>query len=185
MDGMTRREVAARFELRAGAAHVRVGRYDPKRPLVIDPVLAYSTFLGGQGNDVAYAIAVNAGGERVAHRLDQLDQFSAHGRGLPLVCRQHGRVRRADRRCGDAPGLRDVPGRQPGGQRHGIAVDSVDNAYVTGYTYSDNFPTTGGAFQKQLAPCHRARPAAARPTPSSPSSARTVRSPTARTSAAR
>ncbi|HEV2245117.1 MAG TPA: SBBP repeat-containing protein, partial [Terriglobia bacterium] len=28
-----------------------------------------------------------------------------------------------------------------------IAVDAAGNAYVTGYTYSNNFPTTPGAFQ--------------------------------------
>src|SRR6185369_16922550 len=39
-----------------------VGAYDPRHPLVIDPALVYSTFLGGSANDVALGAAVDAAG---------------------------------------------------------------------------------------------------------------------------
>jgi Beta-propeller repeat/Abnormal spindle-like microcephaly-assoc'd, ASPM-SPD-2-Hydin len=34
---------------------------------------------------------------------------------------------------------------------YAIALDSANDAYITGYTVSDNFPTTGGAFQTTIA----------------------------------
>jgi len=39
-----------------------VAPYDRTKPLVIDPVLSYSTYLGGTDHDVAHAIAVDASG---------------------------------------------------------------------------------------------------------------------------
>ena len=36
----------------------RLGKYDPSRTLVIDPILSYSTYLGGSNIDGANAIAV-------------------------------------------------------------------------------------------------------------------------------
>lgn len=60
-------EVAARFRLAATTpgvwqAGLDVGRYDPTQKLVIDPVLVFSTFLGGTGDDQAFGIAVDAQG---------------------------------------------------------------------------------------------------------------------------
>src|SRR5438445_1632722 len=40
----------------------RVGKYNPSLPLVIDPILSYSTYLGGSVIDSAAAIAVAADG---------------------------------------------------------------------------------------------------------------------------
>jgi hypothetical protein len=39
-----------------------MGAYDPRHPLVIDPGLAYSTFLGGTVNDFGEGIAVDERG---------------------------------------------------------------------------------------------------------------------------
>ncbi|WP_295584649.1 SBBP repeat-containing protein [uncultured Lamprocystis sp.] len=65
-----------------------LGDYDPTRTLVIDPVLSYSTYLGGTG-------------------IDRIN---------------------------------------------GIAVDAAGNTYVTGQTWSDDFPTTTDAVQPAPAP---------------------------------
>ncbi|MBN2206025.1 MAG: hypothetical protein JW742_01355, partial [Candidatus Aminicenantes bacterium] len=43
-----------------GRVVLDVGRYDAAAPLVIDPVLNYSTYWGGAGCDGAYSIAVDA-----------------------------------------------------------------------------------------------------------------------------
>src|SRR5262249_10157476 len=40
----------------------RLGRYDHSRPVVIDPVLTFSSFLGGSRNDAAAGVATDASG---------------------------------------------------------------------------------------------------------------------------
>jgi hypothetical protein len=61
--GGQRLPVAGNFVLRGeGEVGFEVGAYDPAAPLVIDPVLAYSTYLGGTSNDFGFGIAVDAAG---------------------------------------------------------------------------------------------------------------------------
>jgi hypothetical protein len=52
-------EIAGTWTLRGKEAGFRIGTYDREQPLVIDPVLYYATYLGGNGLDYAYAIAVD------------------------------------------------------------------------------------------------------------------------------
>jgi hypothetical protein len=55
--------VATSYALRPGGdVGFQVGSYDPRYPLIIDPTLTYSTYLGGNGVDTGYAIAVDGSG---------------------------------------------------------------------------------------------------------------------------
>jgi hypothetical protein len=57
------REVAARYVLLGrGEVGFSVGKYDPHQALVIDPVLSYSTLLGGSSLEVGTAVATDPAG---------------------------------------------------------------------------------------------------------------------------
>src|SRR3712207_1863263 len=73
-DGV-RQHVGGRYVLKGGGrVGFAVDDYDRGRELVIDPVLTYSTFLGGSGNDQGNAVAVDATGHAyVTGRTDSLD----------------------------------------------------------------------------------------------------------------
>ncbi len=59
----TRQPVDARFVLEAGnRVGFDLGPYDGSRELVIDPAITYATYLGGSGEDEAFAVAVDASG---------------------------------------------------------------------------------------------------------------------------
>ncbi|OYW04998.1 MAG: hypothetical protein B7X11_02335, partial [Acidobacteria bacterium 37-65-4] len=56
-------KVEGRFRLKEGRVGIELGTYDRRKPLVIDPVLVYSTYLGGAGNDLAARVFVTPSGE--------------------------------------------------------------------------------------------------------------------------
>lgn len=61
--GGVRREVASGWRrIGGGRLGFEVGEHDPARPLVIDPVLVYSTYLGGSSLEEGHAIAVDPAG---------------------------------------------------------------------------------------------------------------------------
>lgn len=57
-----RAEVAGGFVLEGTQARFALGRYDDSKPLIVDPVLSYSTYLGGLDDDVPSAIGVDGAG---------------------------------------------------------------------------------------------------------------------------
>ena len=55
--------VAGAYVVRGNRVGFEIGGYDHSRPLVIDPVLVYSTYLGGNGIDQASSIHVGPTGD--------------------------------------------------------------------------------------------------------------------------
>jgi hypothetical protein len=108
----------------------RVGSYDRARPLVIDPVLHYSSYLGGTGDDAVNRVALDTAGSVYVAGVTTSPDFP----GAPA--REGGYVAAFVTKLG-AGGqvvystyLLDTDDRGA----TGIAVDAAGNAYVTGQT---------------------------------------------------
>src|SRR5207244_2883844 len=57
-----RHEVPVKFKLNGHTVTFKLGAYDRNEPLTIDPVLIYSTFLGGNSGEQGLGIAVDSQG---------------------------------------------------------------------------------------------------------------------------
>jgi hypothetical protein len=150
MIGGMRQTVSGRYALRGREVAFRLGPYDQTQPLVIDPVLMYSTYLGGSNLDAANAIAVGSDGTAfVAGETDSTDFPTAHPLqpedGGPLDFPDDAFVTKLS-----ADGSTLLYSTYLGGTKQdsasGIAVDSFGAAYVTGTTISEDFPHSLGAF---------------------------------------
>jgi len=125
--------------------------YDKTKPLVIDPVLVYSTYFGGSGADWANSIAVDSSGNAyvtgATHSTDfpganALQPASGGGYSDVFVMKI------------DPHGNTLVYSTYLGGSYEeaasGISVDSSGSVYVIGTTDSADFPTAN-AVQPHLA----------------------------------
>lgn len=150
--GGRRVAVEGSYALHGGSRYgFDLGTYDHSRPLVIDPGIRYSTYLGGSTTDIGEAIAVDgAGNAYVTGRADSLNFPTTVG----AFDTSHGSSSDAfvSKLSDDGSSL--VYSTFLGGgsieSGLGIAVDSSGNAYVTGDTSSSDFPTTGGALDTTL-----------------------------------
>jgi hypothetical protein len=159
IDG-NRVEVPSRFALdhRSKTTYgFSVGAYDRRQPLVVDPGLVYSTFLGGSMDDAGNGIAVDSAGQAYVTGFTYSSDFPTtagafdrtynggsgwpFGGGDTFVTKLN------------SSGSALVYSTYLGGSgdepiwASSIALDSAGNAYLAGTTDSPNFPITPGAFQ--------------------------------------
>jgi Beta-propeller repeat len=148
-----RRRVEARY-VPIGEREVRiaVGSYNEGEPLILDPVLDWSTYLGGNGNDEGHGITIDGDGNvYVTGRMNSIT--------FPVINSVPGSIQPANAGGDDAfvtkinaAGTAILYSTFLGGSGddwgNGIAVDSAGNAYVTGQTTSTAFPrVSGGSIQ--------------------------------------
>lgn len=118
----------------------RVGRYDKTQPLVIDPVLIYSTYFGSTDDEQGNGIAVDAAGSAYIIGTTFSDSF-------PTV----NAIQGAKGAFSDALVMKLDPtgtvvqystylGGNGSDFGFGIALDPSGNVYITGQTGSSNFP---------------------------------------------
>ena len=151
MDGQKRQQVDGYYVL-SGTDEVAfaVASYDARRPLVIDPVLVYSTYLGGSGDDSATAIAVDGSGNAYVAGYTASSDFPTAGN--PPLQSTLSTTEDAFVAKLSADGSTLLYSTYLGGAKgvqaaDAIAIDNNGGAYVAGYTTSSDFPVTQGAFQ--------------------------------------
>ena len=158
--GGRREFVPASFSVEGDRVGFELGRYDSGRPLVIDPVLVYSGYVGGGASDAGEDIAVDAAGSAyVVGTSDSTDFDTTGADGVGRIEGHNG-----GSPANDAVVFKLTPSGNAlayatylGGTNHdvgtGITVDSSGAAYVTGTTQSDDFNVVPdpGALQEDNA----------------------------------
>lgn len=117
-----------------------LGAYDVDRPLIIDPVISYSTYLGGTAQSAVTALALDAAGDLYAAGWTEAIDFPVSNA-----------IQAVNRGGVDAFVFRLNPsgstllyatylGGRGDDRAAGIAVDSSGQIYLAGSTASANFP---------------------------------------------
>ncbi len=123
-----------------------IGSYNPEYPLIIDPTLIYSTYLGGSWDDYGQGIAVDAAGNAYVTGHTTSSNFPT---ASPIYGTYAGSwdvfVTKINAE-GNALVYSTYLGGRWDDDGYGIAVDAAGNAYVTGHTYSTDFPTASPIY---------------------------------------
>ena len=139
--GGVQRPIKAGFRILPGnTVAFDLGDYDPALPLVIDPVISYSTYLGGSAQSAVTALAVDAGGDLYAAGWTEAIDFPVSN---AIQAVNHGGVDAFVFKL-NATGSTLLYATYIGGRSDdraaSIAVDASGQIYLAGSTASTDFP---------------------------------------------
>lgn len=134
-----------------GQVGFALGTYNPAYPLVIDPTLLYSSYLGGSGSDLSYDLAVDNAGNIYLVGETTSTNFPTSPGAFDTSANSNNDVFIAKL---SADGRTLLYSTYLGGSDYdggtAIEVDQSGQVYITGSTWSPNFPTTPGALDQSL-----------------------------------
>ncbi|HEV2175955.1 MAG TPA: SBBP repeat-containing protein [Terriglobia bacterium] len=148
----SRTPIACRYRVAGHRVTFEIGTYDRTKPLVIDPALSYSTFLGGSAFDEGFGIAVDSSGNAYVTGETLSTNFPTTAGAFQTSC-DHGCSTGSDafitklNPSGTALVYSTYLGGSSTDYGQSIALDGSGDAFVTGTTTSVDFPNTAGAFQ--------------------------------------
>ncbi|HPY40601.1 MAG TPA: SBBP repeat-containing protein, partial [Thiolinea sp.] len=125
----------------------KLAAYNPEHSLVIDPILSYSSFVGGNKGDGAYSIGVDKQGAMYISGHTESSNFpgqtsnSAQGAWDAFVSKFD--------KAGKLVWTSFLRGSKNDYNRD-IAVTEAGKVYLVGTTESANFPTTSNAYDRSL-----------------------------------
>jgi hypothetical protein len=131
-------------------AGFRLGRFDRGLPLVIDPTLAFSTYLGGNERELMFGLALDQSDDVYVCGTTYSTDFptSTGAFQTSYAGNEDAFVSKLS-----ADGSTLIYSTYIGGSGLDvcdmIAVNSLGEAYITGHTSSRDFPTTKGVFQRK------------------------------------
>jgi hypothetical protein len=130
-------------------AGFRLGAFDRSLPLVIDPTLAFSTYLGGDERELMFGLALDPSDNVYVCGTTYSTDFptTAGAFQTTYAGNEDAFVSKIS-----ADGSTLIYSTYIGGSGLDvcdmIAVNAAGNAYITGHTSSRDFPTTKGVFQR-------------------------------------
>ena len=160
----TQHDIAGGFHLLGdGRVVFDVGAYDATLTIVIDPVIAYSTFLGGSGTtgggETVNGVAVDTSGNTYLAGITQSADFPVTTQLGPRNTAANAFVVKLNPSGSGIVWSTVFGGSSTGGDNaEAVALDPSGNVWVTGWTSATDFPTTATAFKPvrtcAQTPCH-------------------------------
>jgi len=143
-------EIQGEFSINKGnILCLELGEYDKTETLIIDPMLDYSTYLGGSDVDLGFGIAVDSDGSAYVTGETNSTNFPTDSAYQNSYAGEEDAFVTKINTSGELVYSTYLGGSSSDVGR-GIAVDSNKNAYITGYTFSFDFPIES-AYQNEKA----------------------------------